>query len=71
MFGLTEFNVFKDKKGYYIALVTGKNNTKVLVGKKRHETSSQAYDVAVRWWKKIEKSMESGEILLPVRMMRN
>lgn len=66
MFGLTEFNVFKDKRGYYIALVTGKRNNMVLKGSKRYTTSSKAYDVALLWWKKMLQN--SNDNALPVRM---
>lgn len=67
MYGLTEFNVFKDKKGYYIVLVTGKRNNVVLKGNRRYTTSSRAYDVALSWWKKMLQNAKDNA--LPVRMV--
>ena len=66
MFGLTEFNVLKDRKGYYLALVTGKKNTVVSKGVRRYGTKSRAYDAGVMLWGKLKKNEK--ENLLPVRM---
>ena len=65
MFGLTEFNIFHEKKGWVIKLVAGKNNKPVLVGTKHYSNKNTAYAAAQRLWKKLKEN--EVENLLPVR----
>lgn len=65
MFGLTEFNIIKEKNGWRINLVTGKKDTLVLVGRKLFSSKDKAYSAAELLWKKLkENEVENGE---PVR----
>jgi hypothetical protein len=65
MFGLTEFNVSKEKDGWRINLVSGKNDTVVLKGIKLYATGKLAYKAAERLWEKLNKNARKN--LLPVR----
>lgn len=65
MFGLTEFNIFKKKRGWVINLVTGKNNATVLRGVRHYKTKDAAYTAAERLWKNLEQNEKVNA--LPVR----
>ena len=67
MFGLTEFNIFHEKKGWIIKLVTGKNNKAVLGGVKYYHNEDAAYAAAVKLWEKIKRNAEVNA--LPVRFV--
>jgi len=65
MYGLTEFNIFEERDGWYIHLVDGENDSIVLRGVKRYKTRNSAYRSANALW---ERLFENAEVnLLPVR----
>ena len=65
MYGLTEFNIFHEKKGWVIKLVTGKNGTVVMTGTKYYANRDTAYAAAERLWGKLRE--EAAINKLPVR----
>ena len=67
MFGLTEFDIFHEKKGWVVTLVTGKDNKIVMTGTKYYSTADAAYAVAERLWKKLK--LNEATSLLPVRFV--
>ena len=65
MFGLTEFNIFHEKKGWVVKLVTGKNDKPVLVGNKYYSNKDSAYSAAKKLWRELKQNEEENS--LPVR----
>ena len=64
-FGLTEFNIFKEEKGWVINLVTGKKDEIVLRGTTHYKIQDCAYEAAERLWALLKDNEEKN--LTPVR----
>ena len=65
MYGITEFNIFREDDGWYVSLVDGKKNKVVMKGVQCFKSQDAAYRAAELLWKRLVA--HEKEYGLPVR----